>query len=184
MNIIIPIITHEVVYSCVTSLSSTIISSYNLYNFIVKNTNSDYQNYKNQITATDLSNKLIIVSSLIKDIIEKYHSNDNIDNIIQLDFPQNEEFSVVTHIKKNNIIANLPEPVKISLSSTLEIINEINYILEQIHNKIKNHSNSYSKYNTKLNIKNEVDILINLDCIFEKRINILFEILKIYKIIL
>ena len=189
MNTLIPIITYEIVQTCITSLSSTIISSYNLYNFIIHNTSTDYQIYQKQITSTDLSNKLIIISSLIKDIIKKYYSNDNIDNIInsykdsiQIDFLQNEEFNIITHIKNNNIIAELPEPLKLALSSTLEIIDNINITLEQIHNKMKMYTDSYSKYVLKLNIKNEVDKLIILDNIFEKRISLLLELVKIYKI--
>jgi hypothetical protein len=177
MNTIIPIITQEIVHTCISSLSCTVISSYNLYNYIIKNTPSDYQNYQKEITATDLSNKLTIISCLIKDIIKKYPSNDNID------FPLDEEFNIIIHIKNNNIVSDLPEPVKIALSSTLEIIENINNILEQIHNKIKYYTNSFSKYFSKLNIKNEVDKLIILDNIFEKRITILLEVVKIYKII-
>jgi hypothetical protein len=74
MNIIIPqIVTNEIIFKCVTSLSSTILSSYNFYNFIITNAPNDYQNYQNEITSTDLANKLLVASSLIKDIIKKHH---------------------------------------------------------------------------------------------------------------
>lgn len=193
MNIIIPqLVTNEIIFKCVSSLSSTILSSYNFYNFIVLNAPNDYQNYQNEIISTDLANKLLIASSLIKDIIKKHHFDSKEKDIpiekiiesykdqIKIEILQDEGFDIITHIQNNTIITNVPEPVKISLNSTLEIIDKINGILEQIHSKIKSYSNSYSKYVTKLNIKNEVDKLISLDKIFEKRLGLLMEIVLIY----
>jgi hypothetical protein len=99
---------------------------------------------------------------------------------LKIEILQDEGFDIISHIQNNTIIADVPEPVKISLSSTLEIIDKINGVLEQIHRKIKLYSCSYTKYITKLNIKNEVDNLINLDKIFEKRLGLLLEIVLIY----
>jgi hypothetical protein len=87
---------------------------------------------------------------------------------------------MITHIQNNNIISNVPEPVKISLNSTLKIIDKINHTLNKIHDKIKIHSSSYLKYVSKLNLSNETDELINLDRIFDKRLGLLLEVLKIY----
>jgi len=194
MNIIIPIsVTHEIIYKCVTSISSTIVSSYNFYNFIITNSPNDYQNYQNEIISTDLANKLLIASSLIKDIIKKHHYNSvsdksiSIEKIIEsykeqikIEYLQNEEFNIITHIQNNNIIADVPEPVKIALNSTIEIIDKINNILEKIHCKLSVHSKSYIKYLSKLNIKNEVLNLITLDKLFDKRLTLLIDIIKIY----
>lgn len=193
MNIIIPqIIAKEIIFKCIGSLSSNILSSYNFYYFIISNTSNDYQNYQQEIISTDLANKLLISSSLIKDIIKKYHFDSNINNIsietiiknyneqVKIEVLQDEEFNIISHIQNNSIITNIPEPVKISIGSTLEIIEKINSILELIHLKIKSHSNSFIKYIKKIDIKNEVEILINYDKIFEKRLNLLFEIIKIY----
>jgi len=195
MNIILPqLITQDIIIKCVTSLSTSILSSYNLYNMIITNSSipqSDYQNYQNQIISTDLANKLLFASSIVKDIVKRHHfntdSNVPIEKIIELykdelkvDVLIDEGFDMITHIQNNNIISNVPEPVKISLNSTLEIIDKINYILNKIHDKIKNHSLSYLKYVSKLNLSNETDELINLDKIFDKRLGLLLEVLKIY----
>jgi hypothetical protein len=91
-----------------------------------------------------------------------------------------EGFDMITHIQNNNIISNVPEPIKISLNSTLEIIEKINYVLNKIHNKIKNHSASYVKYVSKLNLSNEINELVSFDKIFDKRLGLLLEVLKIY----
>lgn len=194
MNIILPqLITQDIIIKCVSSLSTSILSSYNLYNIIVSQStsHSDYQNYQNQITSTDLANKLLLASSIIKDIVKRHHfttdSNMPIEKIIELykdelgiDVSGEEGFDMITHIQNNNIISNVPEPVKISLNSTLEIIEKINYVLNKIHNKIKNHSISYLKYVSKLNLIDEINELINYDNIFDKRLGLLLEILKIY----
>ncbi len=194
MNIILPhLVTQDIIVKCVSSLTTSIISSYNLYNVIITHSisQSDYQNYQNQITSTDLANKLLLASSIIKDIIKKHHfktdSNIPIEKIIELykdelkiEFDGEEGFDMITHIQNNNIISNVPEPVKISLNSTLEIIDKINMILNKIHNKIKTYSGSYLKYVSKLNLFEETEELIGLDKIFDKRLGLLLEVLKIY----
>ena len=193
MNLIIPqVVTNEIIFKCISSLSSTILSSYNFYNYIVTNVSNDLDNFQNEIISTDLANKLLVASSIIKDIIKKHHfdcveKNVPIEKIIEsykdqikIEILQDEGFDIITHIQNNSIIADVPEPVKISLGSTLEIIDKINCLLEQIHLKIKSYSNSYSRYITKLNIKTEVDNLIRLDKIFEKRLELLLEIVLIY----
>lgn len=194
MNIILPhLITQDIIIKCVSSLTTSVISSYNLYNIIITQSisHSDYQNYQNQITSTDLANKLLLASSIVKDIIKKYHyktdPNISIEKIIELykdelkiEFVDKEDFNMITHINNNNIISDVPEPVKLSLNSTLEIIDKINDILNKIHGKIKNYSFSYLKYVSKLNLSEETEQLINLDKIFDKRLGLLLEILKIY----
>lgn len=194
MNIILPqLVTQDIIVKCVSSLTTSILSSYNLYNMIITQSISqtDYQNYQNQITSTDLANKLLLASSIIKDIIKKHHFktelNIPIEKIIELykdeikiEFVDDEDFDIITHIQNNNIISNVSEPVKISLNSTLEIVDKINFILNKIHNKIKTYSSSYIKYICKLNLSEETEELINLDKIFDKRFGLLLEILKIY----
>lgn len=194
MNIILPhLMTQDIIVKCVSSLSTSILSSYNLYNFIISHSvsHSDYQNYQNQITSTDLANKLLLASSIIKDIVKKHHfktdTNMPIENIIELykeelkiEFDKEDDFDMITHIKNNNIISNVPEPVKIALNSTLEIIDKINLTLNIIHNKIKTYSVSYLKYISKLNLLDETEQLLYLDKIFDKRLNLLLEVLKIY----
>jgi hypothetical protein len=120
MNIILPqLITQDIIIKCVTSLSTSILSSYNLYNMIITNSSipqSDYQNYQNQIISTDLANKLLFASSIVKDIVKRHHfttdSNIPIEKIIELykdelkvDVLIDEEFDMITHIQNNNIIS-------------------------------------------------------------------------------
>lgn len=211
MNIILPhLVSQDIIIKCVSSLSTSIISSYKLYNVIISYSisHNDYDNYQNQIMSTDLPNKLLIASSVIKDIIKKHHSSVSTDiskslnmsivpisiekimelykdelkiEYINIDENTNtEEFSLITHIQNNNITPNVPEPVKISLGSTIDIIDKINLILNKIHNKMTTYSKSYFKYVSKLNLSDDITQLIEYDKIFDKRLGLLLEILKIY----
>lgn len=215
MNVIIPhLISQDIIIKCISSLSTSILSTYNLYNFITTHSNSDYQNYVAEITSTDIANKLLVASSLIKDIIKRHHEfelstqntepdgqnmlvkkNENdkknipVEKIIEMYKLKlepdviddvNSEYNIVTQIQNNNIISNVPEPVKIALNSTLEIIDKINGILNTIHLKIKTHSGSYVKYVSKLNLSHEVNMLIKFDKIFDKRLKLFIDVLKIY----
>lgn len=197
MNIFIPhLIAQDIIIKCINSLTTTIMSSYNLYNIIATNNfilHSDYQNYQNQIKSTDLATKLLFTSSIIEDIIKKHNitivtkTNISIENIIELykdelknDILTEEGFDIITLVKNNNTISNIPEPVNISLNFTLDIINKINCILNKIHDKIKNYSTSYFKYIQKLNLTDETTELINLNNIFDKRLSLLLDTLKIY----
>ncbi len=196
MNIALPhFISQDIIIKCVISLTTSIVSSYNLYNIITTQTitNTDYQNYQNEISSTDVGNKLLVASSIIKDIIKRYHvftkeeKDISVEQIIELykiklepSISEDEEYNILYSMKNNNIISNVPEPVKVSLNSTLEIIDRINTILQKIHFKVKNYSDSYLKYFSRLNISNEVAILIKLDKTFDKRLNLFMNILKIY----
>ncbi len=194
MNTIIPhLIAHDIIIKCIGSLSNSILSSYNLYNIITTYSNSDFQSYQDEISSTDLANKLLLASSIIKDIIKRHHFVSDkdkelpIEKIIELykdeikiEHNEHEDFNIITHIQKNTIISNVPEPVKISLNSTLEIIDKINEILTEIHIKIKTYSNSYIKYVSKLNLSSQINQLISYDNLFDKRLGLLLEVLKIY----
>lgn len=93
---------------------------------------------------------------------------------------EQDEFNIVSNIKNNNIINDLPKPLKLVLQSTLEIITNINETLLTIQNKINNYNNSYFSYFYKLNIHNEVNNLVTYCDIFDRRLSMLFDILKVY----
>lgn len=189
MNIIAPIITSEFIFTCISTLSTSISSTHNLYNYVVSysNTTSDYQIYKDKLIITDLSNKLNITNIIIKDIIKKYHLSDyeRIEKELEEHILNNNvkiieenDFSIITKIT-NNSFPNLPEALRVSINSTLEIIIQLYSILENIQSKINYHEISYFKYFYKLNIHDDVSKIIIYNEIFEKRLNLLFEVIKI-----
>lgn len=193
MNVLIPSFSKDLIYYCITSLSTSVSSTQSLYNFIVNysHTNDDYKVYKNKLINADISNKLQVISLLISDIIKKYHLKDEDLNLTEwtdkhfnINVEETDEFSMITNIKNNNIITDLPKPLKIILQYTLEIINNINDTLQKIQNKINEYNNSYMSYFYKLNIHNEVNLLVTYCDIFDKRLIMLFDILKVYNNIL
>lgn len=60
MNVLLPTLSTDIIYYCITSLSTSISSTQNLYNFIVNysRTNDDYIVYQKKLINTDISNKL------------------------------------------------------------------------------------------------------------------------------
>lgn len=194
MNVLLPSLSSDIIYYCITSLSTSISSTQNLYNFIINysRTNDDYIVYQNKLINTDISNKLQVTSLLITDIIKKYHLNNKEDiNLTEwveknynLNIVEQDEFNVVSNIKNNNIISDLPKPLKLILQSTLEIITNINETLQSIQNKINSYNNSYFSYFYKLNIHTEVNKLVTYCEIFDRRLDMLFDMLKVYNNIL
>lgn len=194
MNIILPhLVSQDIIVKCISSLTTSIVSSYDLYNFITTHSNSDYQNYINEITSTDIANKLLVGSSLIKDVIKKHHffahdeKDMSVDKVIELykvkfepEVMDDGDYNMVNLMQNNNIVSNVPEPIKIALNSMLEIIDKINIVLNKIHSKIKIYNESYVKYVSKLNLSHDVDMLVKLDKIFDKRLNLFIDVLKIY----
>jgi hypothetical protein len=204
-NYIVPFMAYNAIFYSITSLSTSITSTQNIFKFIVEHKDSDYVIWQHQLESTDLHNKLQITSSLIKDIIRNHcHKNNvsqnEVESIINeltnpkykmededneeeknLSDKDNTEFTMIELVRKTSIEITVPEPVKISLLSTLETINKINNILEKIHLKINQHQKSYFKSIVKINIYDEINKIISLTKIFNERLNMLFNLLKIYK---
>jgi hypothetical protein len=81
-------------------------------------------------------------------------------------------------ITKKSII--LPEPVKKALFSTYEIIEKIKIILQQVYKKIDSHKIKYFSSWRGLDLTLEINEIKLLNTIFEKRVDMLFDIIKIY----
>jgi hypothetical protein len=81
-------------------------------------------------------------------------------------------------ISKKSII--LPEPVKKALFSTYEIIEKIKIILQQVYKKIDLHKTKYFYSWRGLDLTAEINEIKLNNSIFEKRVAMLFDIIKIY----
>lgn len=239
MNYVMPFVAYNAIFYSISTLSTSISSTQNIFKFIVDHKDSDYVFYQHQLETTDLNNKLNIITALIKDIIKKYyvkkediehdkkvdieHKKVDIDNLLlelfnpkynlldeseiietksstksstnssntvldksinnsqaMISFETN-NFTIIELVKNSSIDIIIPEPIKISLLSTLEIINKINNILEKVKNKILQHEKSYLKNIIKINIYNEINEIINLTNLFNLRLDMLFKLLKIYQ---
>jgi hypothetical protein len=193
MNVVVTTISTDIMLRTLTNISTTIISTNSIYKWFINHNNNDYNIYKNKIISTDLNNKLLIIEALVKDIIKNYYlkEDDNVNEIINNFIKENEkfneeqieDFSLINHNDNLKIFFKIPEPLKISLLSNLEIINLINTDLNKIQNKINSHYNSYLSLLYSINIENEINNIYYNSQIFDKRISLLFNILNIYNTI-
>ena len=182
-------ITNDIFIRTLTNITTSLISTHSLFVWFVDYKNNDYNIYKKEIKLTDLHNKLLIVSALIKDIIKKYYfkNNENIDILIQAfinEIQIKDNFVLIdyndTCIDKLNILTEIPECVKLALISTLEIITILNNEINKIHNKIQTHHKRWISYIYSIKIQQEMDTILEHNIIFDRRLNLLFKILNSY----
>lgn len=183
-------IARDVVFYTITTISTSIISIQNIDKFILDHKDNDYVIFSNQLEKTDLINKLVITSSLIKDIFKKHSNNDKTDFDKIFNIPSAElitkttnendnDFDIVSNVNYNEIEVEIPEPVKISILSILETIHKINLVFDTIHKKIIAYNKSYFNF-YKLNITEQIQKINYLNEIFNSRLDVLFKIINIY----
>ena len=194
----IPLASNLLFYS-ITSLSTSISSSQTVVKFITEHKDCDSVIFKNEIYEIDLENKLMIVESLVYDIIRKFSvdkeefektkreiknpvitENEGSDNKEKNGFGFDFEFAIIEVKNKSSVLDRIDEPIKLSLISTAETVQQIEGTLVDIRSKIKKHMNSYIKNFVSLSLKQELSKLHKHIKILDSRINILFELLKIY----
>lgn len=189
----------DIVFYTISTISTSIISIQNIEKFIGKNSNySNYSNcfnYSNSnyeelqifMEKNDLINKLIITIGIIKDIIKKHSDSKQIDfdkifDMANMNFMSktiNDDDYQIINIDYSHIVVDIPEPVKISILSTLEIIHKLNIVFDSIHKKIIQYSNSYFNFYG-LNVGNEIKHITFYNEIFNSRLNLLLSVINIY----
>jgi len=187
-------IAKDIIFYTITTISTSIISIQNINNFIVNHKDNNYIVFHNFLEKTDLIHNLHLTNVLIKDII-KCHTEDKdkmkinaiFDNIDAYNEEQLEsvidiiDYNVISRNKDiNDIHVELPEPVKISIATTLEIIHKINIVFEKIHNKIISYKKSFFKI-YKLNILNEMAQISLYNDIFNSRLELMIKTIGIYQ---
>jgi hypothetical protein len=182
----IQILTKDIIIHCMSSLTTSIMSIHNIYNFIIEHKSNDVQLYQEELVKTDLINNILIATAIIKDILRKHHFTKEDDlhkifkecSLYKCEFE--DDFNIVSFIDEHKIIANIPQPVQISLRITLEVIDRINELLDKVKNKIIKYDKSFSKYFNRLYLKTELEQIQTNNKLFEKRLTQLIEIIKIY----
>ncbi len=185
----IQILTKDIIIHCMTSLTTSIMSIHNIYNFIIEHKSNDVQLYQEELVKTDLINNILIATAIIKDILYKHHFTKEED--LQKLFRENslykcefeDDFNIISFIDEHKIITNIPQPVQISLRITLEVIDKINILLDTVKNKIVKHEKSFTKYFNRLHLKSELEHIQTNNKLFEKRMSQLIEIIKIYPVV-
>jgi hypothetical protein len=187
----VPILTCNMLFYSISAISTSITSSQNVVRFISENKKTDVMLFKEELEKRDLCNKLLLIESVIKDILRK-HSKDNdeyestiqsINNSNNLEVTNTEQgFMLVqlTNKNKNNVLDRIDEPVKNAIIAISIVIQEINEIILKVQTKITNNENSYLNKFIAIHLQNELISIQKYSNILEIRINLLFDILKIY----
>ena len=163
--------------------------------FISEHKDCDSILFKNEMEILDIQNKLEIIEALIFDIIKRHCKTDeefeNIKTNIktpsiicdEINEDNSSNFMMIELNTNNSAFERMDNPVKYSLLSTSETIQKINDILIKIYEKIRKHSNSYFNKLVTLCLHKELNELNKQINILDKRLYLLFEILKIYLVI-
>ena len=117
----------------------------------------------------------------------KYHfsfSDENIDIIIQkfIDETKKEikkdDFILINYETKIDIFTEIPNSIKLALISVLEIITILNNEISKIQIKIQDHHRRWISYIYSIAIQQEMDTILEHVIIFDKRLNLLFQLLQ------
>jgi hypothetical protein len=194
----IPIITCNMLFYSITILSTSITSSQNVIKFVTENKTCDSIKFKNELETLDIFHKLQIIESLIFDILTKYcNTKEEFDDIkynilnptmLTKELIEDDFIMVDVNVRnininisdKYNFLNKINEPLKYALFSTIEVVQNINNIITQIYDKIIAHNNSYLKNIITLCLQNDIKILTKYANLLDKRLHLLFKLIKIY----
>ena len=104
-------------------------------------------------------------------IIQKF-IDDTTEEIIK------DDFLLINYETKINVFTEIPNCIKFALISVLEIITILNNEISKIHMKINDHHKRWISYIYSIDIQQEMDIILEHIIIFDKRLNLLFQILN------
>ena len=191
MNIVTTF-TNDILMRTLTNITTSIVSGHSLFVWFIDYKNSNYNIYKNELKVSDLHNKLLIVSALIKDIFQKYYKN--VDFLEQKTLYKKDlghtlgkdDFEFIDLDKEHNLehdllsneFSEIPKSIRLALLSTLEIITILNNEINKIHSKIHCHHQRWISYIYSIKIQEEMDTILEHNQIFDKRLNLLFQILN------
>ncbi len=185
----VPLLTCNILFYSVTTLSNSITSTQNVFKFIYEHKDSDYEVFKNELETLDLHNKLRIIESLIFDTIRKYcnteeeykYIKEDIKNpLITSDDFKSEDYSIINLENRIQIFERIEEPVRYALLTTSEAVQNINIIINNIHQKVLENEQSYIKNFVTLKLTNELSQLHKNVKLLDLRIQMLFDLLKVY----
>jgi len=186
----IPLITGNLLFYSLTSLSNSITSSQTIFKFISEHKDSDGLILQREINMLDIENKLALVKILILDIIKRYcNTNEEFqqikDDIINPNINSEEtddtkEFTIIELKNKISVMQRIDEPVRYALLSTSITVQKIDEIIKNSKTKIVKHNNKFLKRIFTLCLKNEIINLHKQSVLLDSRLKVLFELLHIY----
>jgi hypothetical protein len=183
----LPALTCNILFYSLMTLSNSITSSQNVLRFISDNKDCDSVIFNNEIIVLDIENKLRIINCLIFDVIKRFCiSNEEYDQI-QKDITnpiftignETNDFELIDFNTHKIIIERINEPVRYALLSTSEIVQIIYNTIHTTNLKIIKYKQNYVKL-FRLCLKHEIVHLTKQSALLDSRLNMLFELLKIY----
>ena len=183
----IPVITCNILFYSITSLSNSITSTQNVFKFIYEHKDNDYLIYKNELKNMDLIYKMKIINELIFDTIQKYIPEkekynkflEYINNPI-IENNENDNYNIIDVNYDIDIISLIDKPIMYSIMSISEILQKIYIVINNIKDKIMKHKKIYFKNIINLCLKNEISELKFYSNLLDMRYNIFIDFLKIY----
>jgi hypothetical protein len=173
MDPLVATVACNALFYSITSVSTYISSTQNIFRFILEHKDSSYAVFQHQIEQTDLITRMDIVVSLIKQIVSKYV---NLTNLTNATFEcLSGDWTVIDMVQSPNL-EYIPEPTRLAIISVLTTIAKINTVLEIIYTKIKTHQLSYMKAFVKIKIVDDIARIETLTALFEKRVDLLLRI--------
>ena len=169
----VPLVACNALFYSITLFSTYISSTQNIFKFIVEHKDSDYVVFQHQLESTDLINKMEIANALIKEIVNKWADNKEVD------LSKDTTDGVLVNANSINM-TGVPMPIKLSIQSLLTISNKINTTLDTIYCKINAHQQSYVKSFIKIKIADDIGKIVSMTALFEQRLSLLVNLLKIY----
>jgi len=185
----LPILTCNMLFYSITALSTSITSSQNVVKFISEHKDCDSVIFKNELETLDMENKLKIIESLIYDIIKRYCKSKNefeeFKNNINTPVICNKQddssqFEMIELTNKISVLERIDEPVRYAILLTSEIVQSINELIIQMHEKILKHKQSYLNKIVSLCLKIELNEFKKKVKLLDIRFTLLLELLKIY----
>jgi hypothetical protein len=185
----IPLITCNILFYSITSLSNSITSTQNVFRFIYEHKDNDYLIYKNELKNMDLIYKMKIINELIFDTIQKYIPEKEKYNkfleyitnpIIENNDNENNNYTMIDINYDMDIISIIDKPIIYSIMSISEILQKIYIVINSIKDKIMKHQKIYFKNIINLCLKNEISELKFYSNLLDMRYNIFIDFLKIY----
>jgi len=183
----IPIVSCNILFYCITSMSNSIVSTKNVFNFIYEHKDSDYIIYKNELKSIDLIHKINIIDQLIIDTIQKYiPEKEKYNKFLEyinnppIHIDEIDNYSNININYETNIINKIDKPILYSILAISEILQNINNIMNNIKDKIIKHQKIYFKSIISLCLKNEIVQLKFYSNILDIRYKIFIDLLKIY----
>lgn len=184
-----PILTCNMLFYSINSISASITSSQNVAKFISEHKDCDSVIFRNELTNLDVENKLRIIEALIYDILKKYSLNtDELERakkeirdppITESDSEPN-DFSIIEFKPNLELFSRIDEPIKIALISTAETISNIDALMCRTNEKIYGYNNSFIKKVVSISLQQELKELNSQMKILDTRLHLLLELLKIY----